>query len=86
MHPIFASLEADAPKGISEFLATLYKHVVTFAKQAVDEPEERRAIEEAVLTYFDKYLATRIPSVMLKPFRDSLLKMLDATLVALANA
>jgi hypothetical protein len=24
--------------------------------------------------------------VMLKPFRDSLLKMLDATLVALANA
>lgn len=85
MHPIFASLQAVNPQTLTEFLTVLSHQLVAFAQQAIDTPAERAAVENAVLTYFDQYFASHIPAPMVKPFRDSLLGMLDATLTTIAS-
>lgn len=84
-HPIFASIASDSPAGITSFLASLAKHLIAYAKSGIDTPAERKNVEDAVLSYFDNYVAGFLPSPMRQPFRDSLLTMVDATLVAAAS-
>jgi hypothetical protein len=87
VHPIFASLEAaNVGNDFLAFLRRLASEVATYARQAIDSPEERKSLEDGVMAYYDKYLASHVPAFMAATVRESVSKNLDAALVAAAGA
>ncbi len=86
VHPIYAALEDASPTNVGDFLHTLYTQLKKFAQQAIDSPAERAAIVLAVTRYFDQYVAVRLPSPMVYPFREALVGIISATLETLAAA
>lgn len=86
MHPIYASLEAaDIGNDYLTFLQKLAEEIVKYARQAIDSPEERKALEDGVMAYYDKYFTPFVPFFLRAVMRRSVHDALDAALVAAAG-
>lgn len=79
-----ASFGAD--RAIGSFQMTVVQYILSLGKQAIDTPEERQKLKDAVLKAFDTYLAPYLGPVMLRIARKSLDNFVTNALEQLALA
>ena len=79
---------ASAISGVTSFWTLIHDWLVSQAGKArelIDTPEERKAIEAVVLAKFDELVAPKVPPLLAGVFRSAIETTLDALLVALAG-
>lgn len=89
-HPFLAELEnalsAKLAAGGTFSIPDLLHQLVKLAQQAIDTPEERKGISDAVMSFYDAHLNSLVPDVFRDRTRAFVQDTVNAALVAAAGA